>query len=347
MTYIGIDLHRDYFVAHAEDEGGEKLLSGRYDNHTDSIGSLLSGVSNPVRVAVEATRNWMWFVRALQERGCGVIMAHPFRTKAIAAARIKTDSIDAATLCQLLRAGLVPASYIATPSEVDDREISRARIALVKQRTKLKNMVLAILAKENLRFKGTDTFGKSGRDWLSGQSLSAAKEMVINTYLTLVDQVDGQVKELDALIKQKSSGCPRALLLNTIPGIGSTTAFLLASEIGDIKRFKSAKSFASYFGLVPRLNQSGNHTYYGRITKTGNPYVRWALVQTVHRITRMSPYWGRWRDRLAYRVGKKKATVAVARRLSCIIFAMLRDNKPYNPNHAVQRFKLGILPESK
>lgn len=91
----------------SENDKGEKLLSRRYPNSEDSIRELTS-LFPAAKAVVEATRNWMWFIRALRTHGYEVVMAHPFRTKAIAYAKIKTDAVDAATLCQLLRADSVP-----------------------------------------------------------------------------------------------------------------------------------------------------------------------------------------------------------------------------------------------
>lgn len=345
MTYIGIDLHREFFVAHVENEKGEKLLSQRYPNSNDSVKELADRFPGS-KTVVEATRNWMWFVRSLRDNGCEVIMAHPFRTKAIAAAKIKTDSVDAATLCQLLRANLIPTSYIATESEVDDREFSRGRVNLVHDRTLLKNRIRAILGKENLNFPGSDLFGKKGREWLGEQVLSEGKKQMTKNYLELIDQIETKIKGIETVIKQKGGDDPRAFLLNTIPGIGAITAFLLTSEIGNIERFANSKKFASYLGLVPRLSQSGNHAYYGRITKVGNPYVRWALVQTAHRWVRMDRNSKVWFSRLSYRAGKKKAIVALARRLATIVYSVLKYQRPYNISFEAQRLKPAILPES-
>jgi len=345
MTYIGIDLHREFFVAHVEKRNGEKLLSQKYPNSLESVGELTDRFPNS-KVVVEATRNWMWFVRAVRAGGCSITMAHPFRTKAIAAAKIKTDAIDAATLCQLLRANLIPESYIASDSEVDARELSRGRINLVHDRTLLKNRVKAILGKENLTFQGSDLFGKSGRIWLNGQRLSCGKELMVTNYLNLMDGIEERLKEVDRVIKQKGGSDPRAFLLNTIPGIGVTTAFLLSSEIGNIDRFANSKKFASYFGLTPRLSQSGNHAYYGRITKVGNPYVRWTLVQAAHRWVRTNQNSKVWFSRLSYRAGKKKAIVALARKLATIVYSVLKYKRPFDLNFEAQRVNPAILPES-
>lgn len=170
--FVGIDLHRDFFVACAQEANGSELFKKKYPNSKESVADLVSQFFTPPQVVVEATRNWMWFINELQTRGCLVQLAHPFRTKAIASARIKTDSIDAKTLCDLLRADLIPQSYIANPKELDNREIARGRICLVHDQTILKNRMLAILGKDNLRFRGTDTFGSLGKVWLKEQVLS-------------------------------------------------------------------------------------------------------------------------------------------------------------------------------
>ena len=160
----------------------------------------------------------------------------------------------------------------------------------------------------------------------------------------VLDDLKETLALVDKQIKQRSSSFPEVVLLQTIPGIGITTAFLLASEIGTIGRFPNAKKFTSYFGMVPRLSQSGNHAYYGRITKLGNPYVRWALVQTAHRMVRIDKKHRNFVERLAVKHGKKKAIVALARKLGTIIYWVLKSEKKY------QRGDLlvypAIIPES-
>lgn len=159
--------------------------------------------------------------------------------------------------------------------------------------------------------------------------------MMVNIYLQMIDQINERVGQVDKSINEKSSSLPQATLLTSIPGIGSTTAFLLTSEIGNIQRFASHKKFASYFGLVPRISQSGNHAHYGRITKVGNPYVRWSLVQTAHRIIRMEPEWEKFAKRITYKSGKKKAVVAVARKLAVLVYTVLKRQQPYQKNYPV------------
>lgn len=327
--YVGIDLHRDFFVAVAQDQTGSEVLKKRYENSIASVEELVNEFEVPPMVVVEATRNWMWFIQALQKRGCSVQLAHPFRTKAIAFARIKTDSIDAKTLCDLLRADLIPQAYIAPVETLDNREIGRARISLVHDQTMLKNRIHAIVIKENLKYAGTDMFGIKGKVWLAQQELTTGARDVITIYLSQLERIQESIIKVEELIKQRSSSIPEVKQLQTIPGFGTTTAFLLAAEVGNVNRFMSAKKFASYFGMVPRLSQSGNHAYYGRITKLGNPYVRWLLVQAAHRYYRMDTEAKRFVDRLSYRTGKKKAIVALARKMSVIVYSVLKENRSY------------------
>ncbi|HZE87803.1 MAG TPA: IS110 family transposase [Methylomirabilota bacterium] len=306
-NFVGIDLHKEFFVAVAQDSQGNQLFKERYNCTEEAVTLLVSRFAHPQSVVVEAGGNWMWFVRLLEKQNCKVQLAHPFRVKAIASARIKTDSIDAKTLCDLLRADLIPQSYIAPDTILDNRELARARISLVHDQTMTKNRVSAIMRKDNLRFQGKDTFGVKGRKWLTEQEVSQTKREVIRWYLGRLDDLKGTIVLVDRAIKQRSSSFPEVKLLQTIPGIGITTAFLLVSEIGTVTRFPNAKKFTSYFGMVPRLSQSGNHAYYGRITKLGNPYIRWALVQTAHRMVRINKKHKGFVDKLAVKHGRKKA----------------------------------------
>lgn len=333
--YLGIDLHRDSFTAYGTDSNGREIVKGKYSNQYNSINSLLQRFPKEPNVVVEATRNWIWFVADLKRKGCHVTLAHPLRTKAIAAARIKTDSIDAKILCHLLRSDMVPSSYIATPTELDNREISRARIQFVRDQTKIKNRIMAVLGKENLRFRGTDLFGSKGRSWLYHQRISPARRQVIDLNLTRLDNIRDSIKKIDEIIQKRAVDIPEVKLLMSIPSIGLTTAFTILAEIGNIERFKNAHKLTAYLGLVPRLSQSANHAYYGRITKLGNTYVRWSLGQAAHRIVRIEPWARKFVYRLSIRGGKKKAIVALSRKLATIIYHVLKEKRSYITNYSM------------
>jgi len=332
MNYLGIDLSKRDFHAVIMDQAGVILHSKKYQNTKEDVLAVLTQCSEKPSVVIEATQNWMWLTNLLKMQEIEVTLAHPLKTKAIASARIKNDELDATTLAHLLRSDLVPGSYIATPEEQENRELSRARCQLVKQQTWCKNQVHSLLTKENLIPSVSDLFGSKGRIWLESITgeLPPAKQLVLHQWLTLLSDTKARVADLEAAIHERCQNNPTVKLLTTIPGFGEITSFVIASEIGgNIRRFPTGKQFASYLGLVPSLYQSGKTKRLGSITKLGNPYARWILVQTAHRLVRSDATYKLAFAALAVRRGKKKAIVAVARKLAVLCWRILVDQRPF------------------
>lgn len=258
-----------------------------------------------------------------------VTLAHPLRTKAIASARIKTDELDAKTLAHLLRSDLVPMAYIPTIEEQEARDLARARCQMVKQQTWIKNQIHSLLTKENLIPEVSDLFGKRGSKWLLTQKLTDNNKVILKEFLKYLSDVKLKISSFDKEIERKAKLSPRVEILKSVPGFGTITAFVLASEIGDPNRFPSGKKMAAYLGLVPSLYQSGNTKRLGSITKLGSPYARWVLVQAAHRLVRKDINTKLFYQTLSLRRGKKKAIVAVARKLTELSWRLLVDNRKY------------------
>jgi transposase len=153
--WVGIDLHRRRSQIAVIDEHGELALSRRIVNDADTFRELL-GDPYGAHVALEATYGWEWLAELLEEAGYELHLAHPLRTRAIAAARVKTDAIDAKTLAQLLRTGFLPEAYIAPRELRDLRELLRHRATLTRMRSAVKNRVHAILAKHGIANEHSD-----------------------------------------------------------------------------------------------------------------------------------------------------------------------------------------------
>ena len=147
MQYYGIDIHKKYSTYTVVDERGQIMNQGRIDNNVEAFRRVMNASCSAggSKAVIEATSNWYYIHDLLEGMVDEVMVAHPMRTKAIAAARIKTDKIDATTLAQLLRADLIPQSYIAPPEIRDLRELLRYRASLVRIRTRVKNKVHAVL----------------------------------------------------------------------------------------------------------------------------------------------------------------------------------------------------------
>src|SRR6266498_235027 len=167
MVYVGIDLHRNRSQVAVLDREGNELLSRRIVNAPETFLSLLQGLGDGVRVALEATYGWEWLADLLEDAGYELYLAHPLRTKAIAAARVKADAVDARTLAHLLRADLLPEAYVAPRELRDLRDLLRQRVVLTQMRTALKNRVHALIARQDIRHKHADLFGSAGQATLA------------------------------------------------------------------------------------------------------------------------------------------------------------------------------------
>jgi transposase len=321
MVHAGVDLHKNRTAVAVLDDNGNVVNRCEIE-HNDMAEMIeyFRAIGRDGIATVEATRNWYWMIELLEECGLTVKLAHPQRVRLIAEARVKTDRIDAWTLAHLERTGFLPEAYIPPREVRDRRELLRYRLALVGIGTSLKNRVHALLDKLGIRHHFADLFGKGGREFLAALELRDVYRKTLDGYLACLNFIEAQVKQATADIRATLRADPRAEALMTIPGVGQLTAYLLLSEIGDIDRFLSAKKLCAYSGLVPRTYQSGEHSYSGAITRQGNRYIRYAMVEAAQLATRKDPALGHFYDRLKRAKGTAKARVAVARKLLVAVF---------------------------
>ena len=189
-------------------------------------------------------------------------------------AKILKDKVDSEILAKLLKGNLIPETYVPPKDIRELREIVRHRQSYVKMRTSLKNQIHAIIKKNNIKIPVKDIFAKKSRIFL--EKLNDEK---INSYLKMIDHVDAEIKEIKAKAKSIEQFKKQARLIQTMPGLGDTAAYIILAEIGDIHRFKTPSQLCSYAGIVPSISQSGNKCFIGRITKQGSKWLRWIFIQ--------------------------------------------------------------------
>src|SRR5262249_19168673 len=172
VVYVGIDLHRRSSHVAVFDEEGLELLSRRVTNDPEEVlRAIFAELGGEARVALEAAFGWEWLAGLLEAEGIELHLAHPRQTKAIAAARVKTDAVDARTLAHLLRADLLPEAYVAPRELRELRELLRHHIGLTRLRAALKNRVHAVLARQGIQRGRAELFGPRGRRFLAELSL--------------------------------------------------------------------------------------------------------------------------------------------------------------------------------
>jgi transposase len=351
MNSVGIDLHKRRSHIAALDEQGRKILSRRIDNDPATFLELLAEIDGESRIALEATYGWEWLADVLEEAGYELHLAHPLRTKAIASARVKTDSVDARTLAHLLRTDLLPEAYIAPRELRDLRDLLRQRVALTHMRSALKNRVHALIARQGIRHEHTDLFGKAGLLFLSELELREPPRRRLDSLLALICDFDREIEATTREIDQRAKRDERVDVLCQIRGVGPYTAMLVIAEIGDITRFAKARKLCAWAGLTPTVRSSDGKARLGHITRQGSRPLRWALVEAAQHSVRGGGPLRQDFERITKRRGKKIAKVAVARKILTLCYYGLRDGEirclahrcrpaatePWRPHHEARR----------
>jgi transposase len=204
--------------------------------------------------------------------------------------------------------------YVPPPEIRALREVCRGRHQLVRLRTRLAQMIRALLLRCDAgEPPGTRLYATPALVWLAQVELAGDANRALRRLERLYRAVHDDAEAADGEVKQRARTDPIAVALDGLVGIGPVMALTLRAEIGDIDRFRRGPEPASYAGVVPRVESSADRVYHGRITREGSPWLRWALVgAAVHAIKRPDGV-GRWARRLAVRKGIAKARVALAR----------------------------------
>jgi transposase len=327
MNSVGIDLHRKRSHIAALDEHGGELFSRRIVNDPDTFVALLGELDGESKIALEATYGWEWLAELLEDHGYELHLAHPLRTKAIAAARVKTDAVDARTLAHLLRADLLPEAYVAPRDLRDLRDLLRQRVVLTQMRSALKNRVHALIARQGIQRTHTDLFGPSGRRFLDGLELRPDPRARLETLLRLIADFDREIDALADEIDGRAKHDPRVDVLCQIYGIGRYLGMLIVAEIGAIERFPSARHLCAWAGLTPTVRSSDARARLGHISRQGSVALRWALVEAAQKACQGGGPLRQDFERIAKRRGRKIAKVAIARKILTLCYYGLRDGE--------------------
>jgi len=328
MNYIGMDIHKQFTFAVVKDEKGNEIAKEKFENSKENFGKFLKEYSpDNTKIVMESTCVWEYIYEILEEMKYEVKLANPSRTKAIAFARIKTDAVDASTLADLLRANLVAESYIPPKNIRRWREITRERRTFVKQTTQIKNKIHAILIKRGVKFP-SKTFCMSTMLWLKDKF---SNNDIVYRYANLLEYYKEELVFIDEGIRKIADENKDVKLLMTIPGIAELRAVDIIAEIGEINRFQSGNKLCSYAGLVPSIKQSGNSLRFGKLIRQSSKTLKndlieasWVVVRTKESNPLQEFY-----KRLAKKKGKQKAICATARKLCCVVYAILSKQREF------------------
>jgi transposase len=340
--FLGLDLAKRESQLAVLQSDGNQIASRRFPTSRQNIALLASELTPHDVVAFEVTTNSYPIARLLSASQARIILSNPIKTRAIAEAKIKTDKIDARVLAELARANYLPSVWMPDPDTEALRHLFCDRRSLVDRRTELKNTVHSILHRNLIDYEFKDLFGKAGRAWLESigsdeqadQGCNELDRLRLQALLLELDRLEASLADVEAVIAAFITERPNLRdhldHLLSIPGVNLVVGAGLLAAIGDIKRFASAKRLASYFGLVPSTYQSGDtRARHGRIRKKGRSDARCRAVEAAEHLRKAPGPLRSLYTRVFRKRGHNVAVVAVARKLSELVWHLLTNKQDY------------------
>jgi transposase len=344
---VGVDLgdqNSAYCVLDAE---GDVLSEGTIRTTESGFAQQFQSMS-PCRIALETGTHSPWVSRLLQKYGHDVVVANARQVRIIYDSDRKNDNVDARTLARLARIDkdlLHPIRHRSEKAQAD-LAILRARDALVQVRTKLMNCARGMVKSVGGRLPGAsgECFAKKVREHVP--------DAVRDALTPVLDQIEllaTQLREYDKRIEQmaKTEYAPTQLM-RQIPGVGVITSMAFTLTIDDPHRFSRSRDIAGYLGLLPRQSDSGESKPQLSITKAGDHMVRRLLVGCAHYVLgHFGPdsdlrRWGRSLMERGGKNAKKRAVVAVARKLAVLMHKLWVTGEVYEPLREANRVKAAV-----
>lgn len=333
---VGLDLGDQWGQLCWVAPDGEVVDEGRV-RMTPAALSTRFASSSKVRVALETGSHSLWVSELLTGLGHEVIVANSRDLAAISQSDQKSDRNDAEKLARYARVDpsiLHPITHRTTEQQAD-LTVIRARAALVRTRTLLVNAARGLVKPFGIRLPKCDPDQLAAR---CRGSLPEAVDTALTSLLEEITHLTTRIKAFDRQIEAiAKTQHPDAAVLRTVPGVGPLTSLCFVLTLGDKTRFVDSRDAACYLGLQPKKSQSGEHDPQLGITRAGNRYARSLLVECAHKILHVftpDSALKQWGLKLAARGGKnakKRAIVAVARKLAVVLHRMWVKQERFEP----------------
>ena len=330
MVYGAIDLHMRYSQIRIIDETGTVLREQRIVTHAERLVAGFGGHGR-MRILVETGTESEWVAAVLEQAGHEVVVADPNYAPMYGAIRrkVKTDRRDVAALAEANRHGWYRATHRVSAAQRAIRQQLRSRRQLVQMRSGTIALIRSLLRQAGYRLTrgSSETVARRLTQLRLPDELAATIAPLRRTVAAVTTEIAG----MDARL-QTPAADPIVTRLQSVPGVGPIVALTFRAFVDDVARFSSAGQVSAAIGLVPREDSSAERRHRGHITKAGPRELRSLLVQAAWACWRSkaSASLRGWVERLAARRGKRIAVVALARRLSRILFALWRDQSVFH-----------------
>jgi transposase len=286
ILYVGMDVHKESISIACAAEGEDIRHYGTIPNFLAALDAVIRKLIGTGRVpyfVYEAGPGGYTIYRHLREKGLACMVAAPSLIPRKAGDKIKTDKRDAAMLARLLRADELTPVHVPDADDEAMRDLFRARCDAKQMEKTARQNLLSFLLRIGMTYAGRH-WTKMHFRWLDALSLPlAAQQLVLQEYLDTIKQCRERVMRYDSILQDTVAQWkrePEVRKLQSLRGVSFLTAVGIIAELGDLRRFKSARQLMAYAGLVPSENSSGGKVRRGGITKSGNRNVRWLLVES-------------------------------------------------------------------
>lgn len=361
VRYIGLDVHKDSITIATADEGrdaaqGFKTIANDATRLLKAL-RLLTPERGGILVCYEAGPTGYGLYRRLRDAGIECHVVAPSLVPSKAGNRVKTDRRDAVQLARFLRSGDLTEVYV--PDEADEalRDLERTRDDAKRAERTARHQLGKFLLRHDRRWTGKTNWTVRHMEWIRRQKFEhVAQQRVLNDYVKTVEDAGERVDRLTEDIRelvQSSALAPLITALQAFRGIALVSATTISAEVGDLRRFATARQFMAYVGLVPSEHSTGQRRRQGAITRAGNAHLRRILVEAAWHYRYMPAMSKELRRRnkpvadgvrriawtaqrrlhqrmlhLIYKgKNKKKATIAVARELAGFIWAVGQEKE--------------------
>jgi transposase len=326
--YAAVDIHKRTFQAAVLDAESGETSERRFGATREELNDWAMPLRGRVAaVAIEATTGWRWVWRELSALGFDVRLVDPAQAKALRGRtrRAKTDRLDARWLCLLLAKAMLPESWLS-PAEIQElRDQTRLRKALAEDRTRWAQRLHALLTHEGWSCQRARLLTVEGRRWAAAIALPPAARAQVDRLLRLIDAVESELQSLETELRRFARADRRCLALQTIYGVGPILACHLLAELGEGARFRRARQAIRAAGLDPVVDESGGTKRRGHLAKHGAPALRWALVEAAQHAQRANSPDRALHAQVTQRIGGKRATLTVARKIGRRAYHVLRE----------------------
>lgn len=340
-SFVGVDLHKCTVTLFAVDPSGQKIDKLKISTKSvEKIDDWLKQLPRPCWVAVETCPFVEWFIDRYRGMAEQFDIADATTLARMRGKRRKTDRNDARDVAERLSRGECPLGYIADPLVAQLRKLGRHWRQLSRLLSRSKHAMKSMLNAANLHGPKFDAAGAHRWILAFGERLQPVQHEAFCNYLDMISLVERQREKLRRQIvfaSRSTSFRQTELILQSVPGIGEIWSLIIAAEIGPFDRFPNADTLEFWAGMTPDVKESAGRTQSGNITKAGSVTLRWALCQAAVTLCLSDPDQEKIRQRLIRRIGRPKANVAMGRRLLRILYAMVRDQKPYRREKSSHR----------